>query len=292
MSPKYIWHNGSLRNLQDSGSPILAHALHYGTGVFEGIRAYDALNGPAVFRLDAHLDRMAYGASLLGMPFDKAEMKSAVFETMQANGHRAAYIRPVAYYATGGLGLDVEPLKAHYAVATLPWKSHLGSATEDVGVRVQRSPYYRISSKAVPSAKLCGVYVNSVIAKRHSTLMGFDEALFVDGDGYVCECTGENVFAIFNGEVVAVKHEDALDGITRATVMEMLGATERPVSYEELLTADEVFLTGTSAEVASVSCLGEREYGVGPMTRDIKAWYQDTVHGRESAQQGWLSWAA
>ena len=292
MSPKYVWYNGELRPFENGQSPALAHGLHYGTGVFEGIRAYDATHGPAVFRLDAHLKRMKYGADLLGMPFSIDEMKTAVFQTLEANQHRAAYIRPLAFYAAGGLGLDVLPLKAHYMVATLPWTSHLGDAADDTGVRVMRSPFQRVSSKAIPTAKLCGVYVNSVIAKKHSTDNGFDEALFVDENGWVCECTGENVFAVFGSEVVAVQHPDALNGITRATVMDMLGATERPVSYDELLTADEVFLTGTSAEIAGVSALDQRVYGKGKLTQELKGWYQDTVHGRESSRNGWLSWAA
>jgi len=290
MKAKYVWHNGKLQKMEDSGSSLLDHGLHYGTGVFEGIRCYKTEKGPAIFRLKEHLERMQYGASLLGMEFDIAQMTEAVFQTLEANKHESAYIRPLAYYANGGLGLDVDPLETHRMVATLPWKSHLGDSAEDQGVRVHASKYRKISAKALPPAKLCGVYVNSVVAKLDSKRRGFDEALFLDDDDLVCECTGENVFAVFGTDVVAVKHPDALDGITRRTIIEMTSATERPVSFEELLTADEVFLTGTSAEVAPVSCLDARHYGVGPLSRSISRLYKDVVHGREVSE--WLSWAA
>ena len=292
MNKQYIWHNGDLKPMEDGTTSLLTHGLHYGTGVFEGIRCYDTPKGPAIFRLDEHLQRMKRGAALIGMEFDVEKATDAIFETLHANKHRSAYVRPLAYYATGGLGLDIDPLETHYVFATLPWQSHLGDAASDVGVRVHASKYRRVSAKAIPTAKLCGVYVNSIIAKLDSKRRGFDEAMFLDDNGMVCECTGENVFAVFGNDVVAVQHPDALDGITRRTVIEMTGAKDRPVSFAELLTADEVFLTGTSAEVAPVSCLDNREFGIGPVSREIKALYQDVVHGRELKSGGWLSWAA
>jgi branched-chain amino acid aminotransferase len=287
MKAKYVWHNGQLQ--QGAGS-LLDHGLHYGTGVFEGIRCYQTKTGAAVFRLEEHLQRMKYGASLLGMELDVEQVSNAVFHTLDANKHKSAYIRPLVYYANGGLGLDIDPLETHLMVATLPWKSHLGAASENKGVRLHASPFQRVSAKAIPTAKLCGVYVNSIIAKLDSKRKGFDEALFLDDQGRVCECTGENVFAVFGSNIVAVKHPDALDGITRKTIIELTGAQEREVSFEELLSADEVFLTGTSAEVAPVSSLDERYYGVGSITKQIQHLYQDVVHGREMT--GWLSWAA
>ena len=290
MKAKYVWHNGKLRKMDESSANLLDHGLHYGTGVFEGIRCYQSSKGPAVFRLEEHLQRMKRGGLLLGMDLDVNQLTEAVFEALEANKHQSAYIRPLAYYANGGLGLDVDPLETHLMVATLPWKSHLGDAAEEVGVRVHASKYRRISAKALPPAKLCGVYVNSVVAKLDSKRRGFDEAMFLDDDQMVCECTGENVFAVFGNDIVAVQHPDALDGITRRTVIELTGATEQPLSFAELLEADEVFLTGTSAEVAPVSYLDDREYGIGSLTREIKNLYQDVVHGRE--RSGWLSWAA
>jgi branched-chain amino acid aminotransferase len=292
MKAKYIWHNGALAQSDQRSAGLLDHGLHYGTGVFEGIRCYQTSNGPAVFRLEAHLERMKRGGELIGMEIDTQQLTEAIFETLAANKHQSAYIRPLAYYANGGLGLDVDPLETHVLVATLPWKSHLGDEASNVGVRLHRSKYQRISSKALPPAKLCGVYVNSVVAKLDSKRRGFDEALFLDDAGMVCECTGENLFAVFGNEVVAVQHPDALDGITRSTVINMTGATQRPLSFEELLNADEVFLTGTSAEVAAVSCLDDRTYGVGSLTREIMALYQDVVHGKDQSKPGWLSWVA
>jgi branched-chain amino acid aminotransferase len=290
MNAEYLWFNGTLQKKDSSARSILDHGLHYGTGVFEGIRCYKTEKGPAVFRLDAHLERLLRGGRLLGMELDAEELRDAIFQTLEANGHGNAYIRPIAYYGAGGLGLDVDPLKMDVAVATMPWKSHLGEAG-DTGVRLTVSPFQRISSGAIPPAKLCGVYVNSVMAKLESRRRGFDEALFVDGDGMVCECTGENVFAVFGGEVVAVSHPDALDGITRASVIEMASAEERAMTLKELLTADEVFLTGTSAEIAAVSELDGRVFGPGMVTKGLQALYQDVVHGRSPDHAGWLSCA-
>ena len=292
MKKQYIWINGSLQERQNGSSSFLDHGLHYGTGVFEGIRCYETPKGPAVFRLDAHLKRLVNGGKLLGMELEALELKKAIFETLNANDHRNAYIRPIAWYGSGGLGLDVDPLQLNVAVATLPWKSHLGTAAENKGVRLNQSDFRRISADAIPPAKLCGVYVNSVMAKLASHRKGFDEALFVDADGYVCECTGENVFAIFGDKVVAVEHPDALEGITRDTVIKLTSAKSMKLSLEELLQADEIFLTGTSAEIAPVSEIDGQTFEIGRRTQKLQSLYQDIVHGKSKGHDGWLSWAA
>jgi len=292
MDATVMWYNGELLRSEDGTGSLLDHGLHYGTGVFEGIRSYQTESGPAVFRLDAHLERLVRGGKLLGMEIDPDTLKEAIFKTLSANRQTEAYIRPLAYYGTGGLGLDGGPLKMNMAVATLPWKSHLGEAAEHKGVRLNVSPFQRISSSAIPVAKLCGVYVNSVIAKLASKRLGYDEALFVDGEGRVVECTGENVFAVFGDHVVAVKHPDALDGITRDTVIALTAAEEREMSLEELMTADEVFLTGTSAEIAPVSEIDGHLFGPNPRSRSLQQKYQDVVHGRSQQHRKWLSWVA
>jgi len=292
MTGRKLWVNGELVAMNSASSPILAHGLHYGTGVFEGIRAYATPAGPAVFRLDAHLRRMKAGAELLGMPFDAEAVAMAVDELLEVNGDGDAYVRPLAWYAAGGLALDVEPLTAHCAVATLPWTSHLGDDADNSGVSMCVSPYRRISSEAVPPLKLCGLYLNSILAKRDASAHGFDEALFVDVEGWVVEATGENVFMVTGGRVIAVDHPDALPGITRSTVAQLADATSRRVSLRELREADEIFLTGTSAEVAPVRALDGRKLPVGAVTRGLQVAYQDVVHGRDWSRRHWLRWAA
>jgi branched-chain amino acid aminotransferase len=231
---------------------------------------------------------MNSGAQQLGMPFEVDAMFLASLQVLRANQMKDAYLRPLAVYALGGLGLDVGALSTHRAVFALPWKTHLGEAGTR-GVRLRTSPLRRNPRSSIPPLKLCGGYVNSVIAKLESTRAGFDEALFVDDAGFVCEATGENVFLVRNGEVIAVEHGDALPGITRASIRELSDAKARPVTREELLDADEVFLTGTSAEVAPVTQLDERHYPVGPVTRDLQATYASIVRGESPSYARWLT---
>ena len=296
-TPKTIWYDGNLVPTAMSGCSLLEHGLHYGTGVFEGIRCYETHNGPAIFRLDAHLARLQAGADVLGMTVDMDEIAQAACDVLRANGHRNAYIRPILFYGCGSLGLDVgDDLEQHAAVASLPWKSHLGEMSDDIGVRVGTSNVRRVSASSIPPLKLCGTYVNSILAKREATLAGFDEGLFVDRDGRVCEATGENLFMVKGDEIVAVQHPDALMGITRHSVMEMVEVTQRPVYLPELAEADEIFLTGTSAEVAPVTQLDHASFKIGPVTRHVQALYQDAVHGRLPGFTHWLTpvipWAA
>jgi branched-chain amino acid aminotransferase len=288
MSSLKIWFDGALVPLDEARTSPLAHTLHYGTGVFEGVRCYGTARGPAIFRLDAHLERMRRGADHLAMPLDVAALTRASIEVVRANELENAYLRPLAYYETGGLGLDVAPLGARSMVAAMPWKSHLGEPGAR-GVRLRTSPLRRIPASAVPALKFCGIYANSILAKLEAVRAGFEEALFVDDRGFVCEATGENVFLVKRGKVVAVSHPDALPGITRATVAELAGATERPVTLEELRDADEIFLTGTSAEVAAVGTFDGRDLGIGPVTREIAAQYQALVHGETSEHADWLT---
>ena len=285
------WLDGDVRPMSDAIAPLLAHGLHYGTGVFEGIRVYETADGPAVFRLDAHMERFQRGADVLAMQVDIAAMGASVGPLLRANRLKSAYVRPVAFYSGGGLGLDLGNLIATQAVCVLPWTSHLGDAAADQGVAVRVSPYRRISAKALPPLKLTGMYANACVAKLEAVREGYQEALFTDEEGYVVEATGENVFLVKGGRVIAVEHADALPGITRDTVATLAGAERRPVHLDELLQADEVFLTGTSAEVAPVTYLeGRGALPIGPVTRALRALYQDVVHGRTSEASRWLTW--
>ena len=280
-----LYFDGAVQPSETFNAPLTTHALHYGTGVFEGIRSYATAKGAAVFRLDAPLARMQRGAEALGMNFDTAEAASAIRSVLRSNNHRDAYVRPLFWLGTGSLGLDVEPLSRHLMVASLPWTSHLGTHR----VRVSVSPYRRNRADSLPPLKLCGAYVNSVLAKREASARGFGEAMFVDAQGWVVECTGENVFIVRNGQITAVRHADALDGITRSTIIELTGAQERPVHIEELRQADEIFLTGTSAEVAAVSALDDHSFGDNPVTRQVSDLYARVVRGEVPGRESWLT---
>jgi branched-chain amino acid aminotransferase len=285
-APLQQWFDGEIASAERLHAPLTSHALHYGTGVFEGIRSYaTAAGGGAVFRLDAHLQRMARGARALAMHFDADQASSAIIDTLRANRQRDAYVRPLQWYGEGGLGLDVAPLTSHLMVATLPWNSHLGGHR----VRLTVSRLRRTPATSVPALKLCGNYINSILAKHDASERGFGEALFLDANQNVVECTGENVFLVKDGRVTAVAHDDALPGITRETVIELTGADVRPVTLAELHDADEVFLTGTSAEVAAIEALDDTVYGDNPVTRELQALYARLVRGEVAGFEHWLT---
>ena len=289
MSHPKIWRNGNVHVGSVGNSHLLAPALHYGLGVFEGIRSYQTARGPAIFRLGEHLDRMAQGAQALGMPFDREEMGQGCVEILRASGLGDAYLRPLAFYATGNLGLDVDRHGLETVVAAIPWQSHLGESAATKGVRAHRSHLLRNPASAIPPLKLCGGYVNSILAKRAATAAGFEEAVFVDAEGFVVEATGENLFMVSGGRITALEHPDALPGITRRTVMEMAGADTRKVPLEELLEADEVFLTGTSAELTPLGELAGRTWKPGRVTLGLREHYFDIVRGRNAAHSNWLT---
>lgn len=288
MNDLTLWLDGAFRERSAPHVDLFDHALHYGTGVFEGIRIYDGAHGPAVFRLGDHMARFARGTAMLRFEADTDAMSHAAGELCRRNGFRNAYVRPLAWLGGGSLHLDVEKLTARQAVAVLPWTSHLGEAAVQTGISVMTSTMSRNPRSALPPLKICGGYVNSCLAKLEATHAGFDEALFVDGD-LVCEATGENVFLVQGDQVVAVEHPDALPGITRDTIITLTGAVSRPVSRAELASADEIFLCGTSAEVTAVRRFDDRELAIGPVTKAIAATYQDVVHGRDTTHGHWLT---
>lgn len=280
-----IWFDGRIGSAEVLSIPLTTHALHYGTGVFEGIRSYATATGAAVFRLPEHLARMQQGANVLGLDFDPAQATAATLAVLHANQHRDAYVRPLCWYGTGSLGLDVEPLSQHLMVASMPWQSHLGSTA----VRLTLSPYRRNPASAMPPLKLCGGYANAILAKREAAGRGFGEALFVDDQGRVVECTGENIFMVKAGEIIAVEHADALPGITRSSLIELTGAVSRPVQLAELLQADEIFLSGTSAEVTGVLALDQRQFGAAPVTAELRQQYLKIVRGESPLFRHWLT---
>ena len=279
------WFDGALVAADTLQAGLTTHAMHYGSGVFEGIRAYATDDGAAVFRLPEHLERMRQGADMFGLSFDPAQCAQATLATLRANGHRDAYIRPLAWFGEGSFGLDVEGHVPHLMVATTATHVHLNGSRARLGVsRWRRNP-----ADSLPPLKLCGGYVNSILAKREAKARGFDEALFTDRDNNVVECTGANVFMVKDGRITAVEHRDALPGITRDTLLQLSGAASRMVPLSELLDADEVFACGTAAEVAPVAQIEDRQYGDNPVTRELQALYGRVVRGQEAAYRHWLT---
>ena len=280
------WFDGELIDSDALQAGLTTHAMHYGSGVFEGIRAYaTADGGAAVFRLPEHLERMRKGASLLGLAFDPAQATNAVLATLRANGHRDAYIRPLAWFGEGSFGLDVEGHAPHMMVATTATQVHLNGTRARLGV----SSWRRNPADSLPPLKLCGAYVNSILAKREAKARGFDEAMFTDRSGNVVECTGANLFMVRDGSVVAIEHPDALPGITRDSLIALTGAASRMATLDELLDADEVFACGTAAEVAPISQIEDREYGTNPVTRAIAEHYKRVVRGEDTSYRHWLT---
>ena len=281
-----LWFDGQLIDHGSLQATLSTHAMHYGSGVFEGIRAYATRDGAAVFRLPEHLERMRKGCELLGMTFDIAQATDAVLATLRANNLGDAYIRPLAWYGEGSFGLDVEGHTPHLMVATTATQVHLNGTRARLGVgKWRRNP-----ADSLPPLKLCGAYVNSILAKRETKARGFDEAMFVDEDNYVVECTGANLFFVRDGAITAVEHRDALPGITRDTLIRITGADSRPVSLEELLDADEVFACGTAAEVAPIAEIDGRAFDAeSPLSREIAAVYASTVRGESSWSGRWLT---
>jgi len=281
-----LWFDGTLVAADSPCAPLTTHALHYGSGVFEGIRSYaTADGGAAVFRLPEHLERMRQGAEILGIGFDIEQATGAVLAVLRANRMRDAYVRPLAWCGTGSIGLDVAPLSKHLMVATFPTGVHLAGSNVKLGV----SSWRRNPATSLPPLKLCGAYVNSILAKAEAKARGFDEALFVDEGGDVVECTGANIFMVKDGGIIAVEHADALPGITRGTLLTLTGATSRLVSLEELRDADEVFVCGTAAEVTSIAKLDGRHFDGNGVGREVARMYQRVVRGEDARHSGWLS---
>ena len=297
---KFIWMDGRLVPWQEAKIHILSHVIHYGSGVFEGIRCYDTERGPAIFRLDDHIRRLFYSAKVYRMdiPFGFDELVEACKEVVRANGLRDCYIRPIVYRGYGEMG--VNPLKSpvNVAIAAWEWGAYLGEALEK-GARVIVSTWRRICSDILPPmAKACGHYTNSQLAKMEAVLAGYDEAIMLDIDGYVCEGTGENFFMVKDGVIYTPPPQASiLLGITRDTVIRLardMGYTvvERFISRAELYGADECFFTGTAAEVTPVVEIDGRPVGdgrPGPITRRLQAKYFDVVRGRDERYLDWLT---
>jgi branched-chain amino acid aminotransferase len=297
-SAELIWHNGEFVPWRDAKVHVLSHGLHYGTGVFEGIRCYETERGPAVFRHPEHLERLAKSAELyyFDLPYSAEELRGATHELISRNGLRSCYIRPLAFRGYGEMGLYAKSAPIEVVIAVWPWGAYLGEEGKRNGIRTKVSSWRTISGDSlIPHAKASGQYLNSILAKTESANAGYDEAILLDQHGCVSEGSGENVFVVRDGVLCTPGHTSAiLDGITRASVIQIaldLGyrVEERDIARAELYLADEVFLTGTAAELVPVRSVDDHELGKpGEVTRVIQAKFEDALHGRAEEYLEWL----
>ena len=295
-TPK-IWMNGSLVNWDDAKVHVLTHTLHYGTGVFEGIRAYETANGPAVFRLTDHIKRLHNSAKIMDMdlPYSVEELVEATKQTVKSTGLPSCYVRPLAYYGYGEMGLNTLPCKVDVAIACWPWGAYLGDDAVDKGVRMKISSWTRHDHNTMPpAAKTVGNYVNSSLAKVEALKAGYDEAIMLSPNGLVAECTGENIFCVRNGIILTPPlSAGALEGITQSSVTKIardLGYDIRVdnIARSDLYIADEIFVCGTAAEVGSVSSVDDRKVPCpGPMTKAIATTYAKAVRGQDDRYKQW-----
>lgn len=295
-----IWVDGELVPYEEATVHLLSPTLHYGPGVFEGIRCYATARGPGIFRLEAHLERFLQSVKVLGVVdfrWTLADLRRAVAATVQANSFQACYIRPVLYFG-GSMGLDLDSYEPHLAVATWEWDPLLGEGSRH-GVRATVSSLTRMHPNAsLTKGKLNGQYVNSILAKSIARRTGFDEAILLDAEGYVAECTGENLFVVRDGVIYTPPRASVLEGITRDTVMTLaadLGyaVVEERLSRDQLYIAGEAFICGTAAEVVPVTEIDFRAIGdgqPGPITQTIQNLYSDTVRGRAARSPGWVEY--
>lgn len=297
---RVVWMDGRLVDEAEARVPLLSVSLHYGVAVFEGIRCYQTPRGPAVFRLRDHLDRLVGSTRVLGaraLPFAVDDLAEATKLTVSANRLEACYIRPLVYFTGGGWNLVIDDAEPHVAIAVWPWADYLGPDARERGVRANVSSFGRHHPNVMMTrAKIAGNYVNSVLAKSESVRLGFDEAVMLDPQGYVAECTGENLFVVFRDTIRTPPPASALPGITRDTVMVLARdagwlVVEAPLSRDDLYLADEVFVCGTAAEIVALREIDGRCIGsgrTGPVARALQRMYHDVVRGRHPRAAGWL----
>ena len=294
-----IWFNGKLVPWADANVHVLAHGLQYGTGVFEGMKSYPTADGPAIFRLDAHLERFYKSAELydIAIPYSQHTIAEASLEVVRANKLEASYLRPVAFFDAGTLSVWTKECPVTVAIAAVPTGKYLADA--DNGVRVTVSPIRKFDNSAIPAwAKACGQYINSARAVNEAQKRGFDEALLLNSQGLVAEGSGENLFVVKNGALVTNdKDASILMGVTRASILDIakdlgIEATVSPISVEDVLGADELFFTGTAVEVTAIREVDGRVMSggkPGPITRRIQDTYNQAVRGQLPQYRRWLS---
>ena len=296
-----IWFDGELVPWREANVHVLTHTLHYGVGVFEGMRAYETPRGVAIFRLHDHTRRMERSAHILGMrlPYTFDEINEACVTVVRENALSAAYVRPIAFYGSEGMGLRADNLSVHVAVAAWEWGAYLGDEGLEKGIRIRTSSFTRHHVNiSMCKAKAVGHYINSILALHEALECGYDEALLLDNEGYVAEGSGENIFIVRDGMIYTPDLTSALEGVTRDTIMVFardlgIEVKEKRLTRDEVYIADEAFFTGSAAEVTPVVELDNRTIGTGrrgPVTRKLQNMFFDQVHGRKVRHPEWLTY--
>lgn len=295
-----IWYDGKMVPWREATTHVLTHTLHYGMGVFEGVRAYETPTGPAIFRLQDHTDRLFRSGHILGMklPFSKDEINDAQCAVVRENGLKSGYLRPMAFFGPEAMGISAKTLSVHVIVAAWPWGAYLGQEALERGIRVKTSSFSRHHVNiTMCKAKANGNYMNSILAHKEAEMDGYQEALLLDVDGFVAEGSGENFFLVRRGKLYTPDLTSALEGITRDTIIQLAGelgipVIEKRITRDEVYSADEAFFTGTAAEVTPIRELDNRSIGEGlrgPITARLQSLYFDCVQGRSTAHANWLS---
>ncbi|MDO9312885.1 MAG: branched-chain amino acid transaminase [Nitrosomonas sp.] len=295
-----IWYDGKMVPWRDANTHVLTHTLHYGLGVFEGLRAYETAKGPAIFRLQEHTDRLFNSAHIfmMKMPYDKATLMQAQCDVVKQNKLVSGYIRPIAFYGAEAMGLSAKTLSTHVAIAAWPWGTYLGPEALENGIRVKTSSFTRHHVNInMCRAKSVTTYANSILANQEVGLNGYDEALLLDVEGYVAEGSGENIFIVKQGKLYTPDLTSCLEGITRASVIDLaaeigIPVIEKRITRDEIYCADEAFFTGTAAEVTPIRELDNRMIGPGkrgPITTQIQTLFFDCVKGRAKNHADWLT---
>ncbi|MCX5719225.1 MAG: branched-chain amino acid transaminase [Nitrospirae bacterium] len=297
---KKIWMDGKFVDWDNANVHILTHTLHYGLGVFEGIRCYETKEGPAIFRLDEHIERLFNSAHifLLEIPYSKEEIKDAIIKTVRVNKIKECYIRPLVYIGFGAMGLYPKGNPINVAIAVWSWGAYLGDKGLKEGIRVKTSSFIRNHVNATMTrGKVCGYYINSQLAKKEAISCGFDEAILLDTEGYVSEGSGENIFIVRNGILKTTPLTSILEGITRNSIIEIaqdegIKVTEERFTRDEVYISDEAFFTGTAAEVTPIREVDGRSIGngkPGTITKKLQSIFFDIVWGKNKKYKAWLT---
>ena len=296
---KYIWKNGSFERWNDSNVHILSHTLHYGTGVFEGVRAYKTNNGPAIFRLSDHTKRRFDAASKISIsiPFSESELNLAQCETLEKNNLKEGYLRPIVYLCNEGLGLRAKDLSVNVAIAAWEWPSYMDPEAKEKGISVMKSSHKQYENPLHSGNKIIGTYFSNTMALHEALDNGADEAIMLDKNGYISEGSGENIFIVKDGNMYTPTTDHCLNGITRQSVIQIakdlnLQVKEKNLDYDELLNADEAFFTGTAVEITPISKLDNNlinNGSRGEITKQLQEKFQEIISGHDNFYQSWLT---
>ena len=297
---KYIWKNGSFERWNDSNVHILSHTLHYGTGVFEGVRAYKTNNGPAIFRLFDHTKRLFDAASKISIsiPFSESQLNKAQCETLEKNNLKEGYLRPIVYLGNEGLGLRAKDLSVNVAIAAWEWPSYMDPEAKEKGISVMKSSHKQYENPLHSGNKIIGTYFSNTMALHEALDNGADEAIMLDKNGYISEGSGENIFIVKDGNMYTPTTDHCLNGITRQSVIQIakdlnLQVKEKNLDYEELLNADEAFFTGTAVEITPISKLDNNlinNGSRGEITKQLQEKFQEIISGHDKFYQSWLTY--